>query len=85
MIGIIPEAKTSDERVGIVAYSARRRQFFQFLGIASAENHIVRVEGVDKPRYAIRHIASPFLLAQPLDSAEANVILVCPLLVRKVA
>ena len=63
--GTIPETKSSEKCVRIISCPATGRQFFQPLGIASAKNHIVRMNSVDKSSHTIRNVALPFLLAEP--------------------
>src|SRR5215467_8753261 len=52
-------APSPEERIGIVAQPALRRQFLQLPGVASAKNHIVRLEGGDQTGDDIGDIAPP--------------------------
>ena len=80
----LPEAKASEEGVGILANSATGRHLFQFLDVASPKDHVVRMESIDKSGHAVRHMASPFPLPESLQSPQPNVIFVGPILVREV-
>ena len=44
---VIPEAKPPDKRIGVVSQTAVRRKLFQLLGIAAAQNDVIRFEGGD--------------------------------------
>src|SRR5262245_9476889 len=81
----IPEPKPSQERIGVVARPAMGRQLFQFLHVTSPQDHVVGFEGGDQEGYYVRHILAPLLLAQPIQSANAHVILIGALLVRQMA
>src|SRR5262249_32308510 len=71
---LFPQAKTPHKCVGIVAEPATWRHQRQFLGVASSENHIVRMEAVAKAFNAVEHMPLPSLLPQPLQSPPAYVI-----------
>jgi hypothetical protein len=58
-----PEAKAAEECVGVVSSSATGREVFQFLGVTSPKNNVVRVEGVDQSGYSKRDISLPFFFA----------------------
>ena len=60
---LFPKSESPQERVGVVAHAAAWRQFFQFFGIASPKNHVVRFEGSDQAGDHIRDMAAPFALA----------------------
>src|SRR5262249_15955405 len=75
----------SQKRVGVVAGTATCRQLFQFLHVPSAQDYIVGFEGGDQEGYYVRYMLAPLLLAVPIQSAKAHVILIGALLVRQVA
>ena len=58
---------------------------FQFLDIASSQNHIVWFEGSYQACRHIRHIAPPLFLASFFECCAAHVVLVRGRLVREVA
>src|SRR5439155_26792639 len=41
---LLPKTKSPQESVGVVSFPAARRQLFEFLDIASAQDHVVGVE-----------------------------------------
>jgi hypothetical protein len=57
----LPQAKPSNERVGVVACSTTLRQLFQFLDVASSENYVVGLKGGDQLGHHVLDILSPFL------------------------
>src|SRR2546425_5823146 len=59
--GLFPQAKPSEERIGVVARPASLRQLFQFFEVASSQNYVVGLEGGDQAGNHIRDMASPFL------------------------
>ena len=81
----LPKAKSSQEGIGVVAGSATGRQLFQFLDVSSPQDDVVGFEGGDQAGDDVRDIAPPFLLADPLQSADAHVVLVGAFPVRKMA
>ena len=76
VFGLLPHAKPAQERIGVVAQPATGRQLVQLLGVAPTEDHVVGVEGVDHAFHRIGDVLLPLLLAQPLQPALAQVVLV---------
>src|SRR6266540_4393307 len=76
LICALPEAKSADERIGFVTFAATRRKLFQVVDVATAEHHVFGQEGRDQARDHVRDILAPFLLAVPLQSATADIVLV---------
>jgi hypothetical protein len=65
-IDTLPQAKPSQERIGVAARSATWRELLQFFGVAPAKHHIVGAEGGNQAGHHVRHMLLPFLLAEPL-------------------
>ncbi len=82
---MLPESKPSAESVGIVSDSATRRNLFQLLDIASAQNHVVRFESGDHASYYVSDVASPLFLAVLFQSIESYIGLVRSLFVREMS
>src|SRR5262249_40180921 len=81
----LPEPKPSQERIGVVTRPATARQLFQFLHVTSPQDHIVGFEPGNQESYHVRYMLGPLLLAYPIQSANAHVILIGALLVRQMA
>ena len=60
-------------------------ELFQLLHVAAAEHHLVRLERRAQALDDVEHRAPPLLLAETLEAADAEVVLVGPLPVRQVA
>src|SRR5437867_911259 len=73
---LLPKTKPSQEGIGVVSFPAARRQLFEFLDIASAQDHVVGVEDRDQLRDHETDMSPPFLLAQALQSTDAQIIFV---------
>jgi len=82
---LLPEFESSHKSIGVVSHSATRRDFFQLLNIASAQNHVVRFKSGDHPSHYLFHMASPLFLAVFFQSGESYVSFVRSLFVRQVA
>src|SRR6266567_5496554 len=82
---VFPEAKSANERIGFVASAATRGKLFQVVDVATAEHDILGLEGCDQARDHVRDILAPFLLAVPVQSATADIVLVGCFPVGKVA
>jgi len=85
LIVAVPQREPSAERIGAVAGAATGRELFQFPDVASSENDVVGFEGGDEAGHHVSDALAPFLLAQPLQSLDPDMILVGGPLVRKVA
>jgi hypothetical protein len=85
LIVAVPQREPSAERIGVVAGAATGRELFQFPHVASSENDVVGFEGGDEAGHHVSDALAPFLLAQPLQSLDPDMILVGGPLVRKVA
>jgi len=82
---LFPQSKSSAESVGVVSGSAVWRQLFQFLNIASSQNHVIGFKRGDQASHYIRHIAPPLFLASFFECLASHVVLVRTLLVREMA
>jgi hypothetical protein len=60
---LIPQAKPSEDGIGIVTSPATRWQLFQFFDVASSQNYVVGLEGCDQAGNYVRDMPAPFLLA----------------------
>ena len=80
---VLPESKPSAESIGVVSHAATRRDLFQLLNIASAQNHVIRFESGDHASHYVLDIASPLFLAVFFQSLESHVALIRSLLVRE--
>src|SRR5580698_2124950 len=83
--GIVPQSKSSAERISVVTGAAVWRHFFQFLDVASSKNDVVGFEGGNQARHDSRHIPTPLLLPVLFERQEAHVALIRSLLVREMA
>src|SRR6266571_2441595 len=70
----LPQAKSSHEGIGVVARSAPWRELFQLLDVASAHNHVLRFQSSHKAGYDVCYQLPPFLFAQPLVSADPDIV-----------
>src|ERR1700716_2758833 len=82
---VMPEAKSTNERIGLVAFAATRWKPLQLADVATAQHHVLGLEGGDQARDHVRDIVAPFLFAVALESATADIILKGCFPVRKVA
>src|SRR5215469_17200521 len=82
---LFPKSKSSQERVGVIACAATRRQLFQFFGVASSKNHVVGFEGVGQSGFHVRDVVLPFFLTELCQCARSDVILVSPLPIGQMA
>jgi hypothetical protein len=85
ILRVFPEAKAAEECVGVISSTATGRQVFQFLGVASPENHIIGMESVNESGHTVLYIALPRFLAKALHAPNAEVVFVSSLFVGKVA
>ena len=85
LTGFLPKAEPSQERIGVVTRSAMLGHLFQFLDVASPQYHVIGFESGNQAGYHVRDISPPFLFAQPIQSADADVVFEGALLVRKMA
>src|SRR2546423_427785 len=81
----MPEAKSTNERIGLVSLAATRRKLFQLVDVATSEHDVLGPEGGDQARDHIRDVMAPFLFAVTLQSATADIVLEGCFPVRKVA
>src|SRR4051794_23316095 len=72
---VLPQAEAAEEGVLVVAQAAALRQCLQLLGIAAAEHDVVGDEGCLETADDIVDCFLPPLLAQPLQAADADVVL----------
>src|SRR5262249_52025653 len=84
-LGFLPKPKSSDERIGVVANPATRRQSFEILDVSSSQNHIFRFERGNETGYNVPDRLLPFLIAQPSASRDSEVVFKGTSPVRKVA
>ncbi len=73
--GLLPQAEASEECIGVIAGAAARRELFQFLGIAAADNHIVELQGRLKTSHAQRDEFAPSPFAEASDRPYTQVVL----------
>src|SRR5450759_2358221 len=73
---IAPQAKAAGERLRVVADADARRQLAQEFRIAATDDDLFHLERGLEPQHHVAHGAAPLLLAEPLQSALANVLLV---------
>jgi hypothetical protein len=81
----LPDAKSADKDIGVIARAATWREILQFLDVSSPENDVVRLESGDQQGNHVRDMSPPPLLAEPIEPAFADVVFLAPLLVREVA
>src|SRR5207237_553521 len=72
---VMPEAKSTNERIGLVSLAATRRKLFQLVDVATSEHDVLGPEGGDQARDHIRDVIAPFLFAVTLQSATADIVL----------
>src|SRR5262249_60689625 len=82
---VVAETKPSQNTIGVAAVPAPGRQLFKFLDVPSPQYHTVWFEGGAQEGYYVRYRLAPVLLASPLQSANAHVILKGALLVPQMA
>src|SRR5262249_23229366 len=80
-----PKPKSSDERIGVVAWAATGRHSFQVFHIAASKNHVIRFDGSDETGNDIAYIATPLFCAVPLKSPHPDIVLEDAFPVRKMA
>src|ERR1700694_590313 len=73
---VFPETKSADERIGFVAFAATRRGLLQLVDVAASDHDVLWLEGGDQACDHVRDMSPPFLLAVPLQSATADIVLV---------
>src|SRR4051794_28350637 len=44
-VRLFPNAKATQKRIGVVAYTAAGRQFFEYVDVSSAQDHVIRFKG----------------------------------------
>src|SRR4030095_3815559 len=71
---VLPQTKPSQERIGIVTRSATWRELPQFLDVSSSQNHVLRFQSGHEASDHICHVLPPFLFAQPLVSADPDIV-----------
>src|SRR5437588_7644126 len=74
---ILPHAEAADEGVVVVAQPYIGGKVSQLFGIATAQHDIVGLNRLLQLGDRCKSILLPFLLAKPLKSAAAEIILVC--------
>jgi hypothetical protein len=75
--GLLPQAKPSEERIGVLARPASARQLFQFFAVTSPQNYVVGLEAGDQAGNYLRlGTISPGLqrATAPLSAALLDVI-----------
>src|SRR5215831_13113649 len=81
----VPESKSPQECVGIVAGTAAGRQSFYFLDVAAAQNHFSGFERRFQSFHHIGNVALPFPLPVFLESVTTDIVLVRPVPIRQMA
>ncbi len=59
--GLLPQAKPSEERIGVIARPASAGQLFQLFDVTSSQNCVIGLEGGDQTRNHVRDMTPPFL------------------------
>src|SRR5579862_8866703 len=81
-----PQAISADDCFAIVDDSRARGRRLEQLGVAATDHQVLGVECILEPLRDISHAAPPFLNSGPLQTTEADVILVgAPLFVRQMS
>src|ERR1700751_1647049 len=83
-IFLFPKPESAEESIRVVNNPAERRQFLQFLGVSSADSHLVWLERCRQMLDDPGHVAAPLLLAALLQRAESRIVLKSRLLVGEV-
>jgi hypothetical protein len=78
----VPESKSSEESVGIVAGTAAGRQRVYFLDVAAAQNHFSGFERRFQSFHHFCNVAPPFPLSVFFESVNTDVVLVRPFPIR---
>src|SRR6266702_5012111 len=72
--GFLPQAKSSHEGIGVVARAAPWRKLLQFLDVAASQNHVLWFQSRTEAGDHVRDGLPPFLFAQPLVSADPDIV-----------
>src|SRR5262249_17814093 len=59
----LPKAKPSQECIGVVTRAATWRELFQFLDVASSQNHLLGFQSGNEARYHVRDFLPPLFFA----------------------
>src|SRR5262252_168574 len=73
-LAALPQAKPSQERLGVVARSAPWRELLQFLDVASSHNHVLRFQSSHEASDHVRHVLPPLFFAQPIVAADPDIV-----------
>src|SRR5438105_5066078 len=74
---VLPQPEPADKRIGVIDHPRARRQLVQQFGVATPEHQIVRLQRRHQIPDDLKDIAPPLLLAQPLQPAQTDKVLVC--------
>src|ERR1700686_1407066 len=82
----LPYPKTTYECIRVFTKPGMRRQFFEFLGVSTAEYDLFGLQGVAKLPHNLEHVLLPSFSAQALQAPHPNVVFEClAALVRQVS
>src|SRR4029077_2231211 len=73
---LLPQAKTPEKRVGVVAASGVRRQVLQVRDVASAQQDVIGQQRLAKAVHDRLHHGAPFLVSQALAPLLAQIVFV---------
>src|SRR4029453_2907583 len=82
---LLPQAKTPEECVRVVAGAAARWQRVQLVDVAASEHDVLRLERGHQTTDDVLHIAPPLPEPVRLQSAQADVLLESSVPVRQMA
>src|SRR5665213_3115502 len=74
--GAFPKPEAAGERVSVGATAGTRRKILELLDVAAAQDDILGLQGEFKKLRDLEDLAPPPLLAEPLETAPAEVVLV---------
>src|SRR5262249_17702828 len=84
-LGFLPKAKSSGERIGVVANPATRRQSSKVVNVSSSQDYILRFERGNETGYHVPNRLFPFLVPQPSASGNSEVVFKGTRPIRKMA
>src|SRR5262249_2878470 len=81
---LLPQPKAAEKSIGVITGTNAFGKFFQFLHVAAAQDHIVRMNPGHEIGDNLLNVFTPFLLPQSSQRTDADVLLICALPVREV-
>ena len=82
---LLPQAEAAHEGVVVVPLAAEWRQLFQFFDVPAPQDDVVGLGRRRQPFHDVLHAFPPFLAAQALEAADADVVFEGPLSVRQMS